>query len=326
MAQQGRKPIPKTQHEISTDNINPYSPESSNPNAFTSTGRGYKFSFKGDTVKPFSIGVQDIDESIMFYFTNVIKPFVMQNNKRIEVPVIYGAPERWKSVQQDGFLRDKGGKIMSPIIMFKRTNITNRRGITNKLDANNPQNFGVFSKKYNNNNTYDNFALLTNRIPEVTYYAVIAPDYITLTYKCVINTYYVEQLNKVIEAINYASDSYWGDPSRFKFAASINSYDTQTELSIGTERVVKAEFDLTLQGYIIPDTVQKDMLAIKKFSDKSKLIFDVETVEDEDMMEGTYESTDLSPFDRFKKPTEGGGLINSFTNFKKHGKRNRYIP
>jgi hypothetical protein len=31
-------------------------------------------------------------------------------------------------------------------------------------------------------------------------------------------------MNKLIEAINYASDSYWGDPESFKFKASIDSF------------------------------------------------------------------------------------------------------
>ena len=56
--------------------------------------RGDKVSLRGDKVKPFSIGIKDIDESIMYYFKNVIKPFVVQNGQRIEVPVMYGAPER----------------------------------------------------------------------------------------------------------------------------------------------------------------------------------------------------------------------------------------
>jgi hypothetical protein len=53
------------------------------------------------------------------------------------VPLIYGAPEKWKSVQKDGYYKDKNGKIMSPIIMFKRDNMEKNRSITNKLDANN---------------------------------------------------------------------------------------------------------------------------------------------------------------------------------------------
>ena len=34
----------------------------------------------------------------------------MQNGVRREVPIIYGAPERWKSFQKDGYYRDKNGK------------------------------------------------------------------------------------------------------------------------------------------------------------------------------------------------------------------------
>ena len=302
MAERGRKPVPKSQREISQEDIVPYSDQRNNPNELSSTGRGYNFSFRGDTVKPFTIGIQDIDESIMFYFKNVIKPSVMQNGKRIAVPIMYGSPERWKSVQADGIIRDRAGKIMSPMIMFKRNQIVKNRSITNKLDANFPQNFGVFKKKYSPTNFYDNFSVLNNRIPDQIYYAVIVPDYVTITYSCMISTYYVEQLNKIIEAVNYASDSYWGDPRRFKFATYIDSFSTTTELSVGTERVVRAEFDMTLQGYIIPDTIQKDLASIKKFSDKSKIIFDVEVIDnlnvfdgivDSDRIDSTQDSDDL---------------------------------
>ena len=34
---------------------------------------------------------------------------------RLNVPVLYGSPERWKSVQKDGFYRDKNGKIQAPL-------------------------------------------------------------------------------------------------------------------------------------------------------------------------------------------------------------------
>ena len=94
-----------------------------------------------------SIGIQDIDESIMYYFQNVIRPFVIQNGTRIEVPIIYGSPEKWKSFQKDGYYRDQKGRIMAPLIMFKRTDITKNRAIANKLDANYPNNFGVFTKQ-----------------------------------------------------------------------------------------------------------------------------------------------------------------------------------
>ena len=60
-----------------------------------------------DNTKDITIGLQDHDEAIDYYFKNIIKPTVIKNGVRTEVPLIYGSPERWKSVQRDGFYRDK---------------------------------------------------------------------------------------------------------------------------------------------------------------------------------------------------------------------------
>ena len=60
---------------------------------------------------------------------------------------------------------------------------------------------------------------------------IVVPDYVTISYDCIIWTDYIEHMNKLIESINYASDSYWGNPERFNFRASINSFDGITELS-----------------------------------------------------------------------------------------------
>jgi hypothetical protein len=79
-------------------------------------------------------------------------------------------------------------------------------------------------------------------------------------------------MNKIVEAINYASDSYWGDPARFKFNARIDSFNTVIEVADGKDRSVKSTFDIKLNGYIIPDVLQKDVLAIKKIPDITKII------------------------------------------------------
>ena len=278
MATKGRKPIPKTQKEISNEFVNPYDTTRGNPNDTKKLNRGEKVSLKGDTVKPFSIGIKDIDESIMFYFKNVIKPFVVQNGQRLAVPIMYGAPERWKSVQRDGFMRDQKGKIMAPMIMFKRNNITPLRNVTNKLDANQPVNLEYFQSKYSKNNFYDKFNILNNRQPVKQNYAVVVPEFMEMTYSCMMYTYYVEQLNKIIEAVQYAQNSYWGDPERFKFKATIDSFATVTELSEGNERTVRANFDLKLYGHIIPDTIQKDLTVDKKVFTKAQIVTSTETV------------------------------------------------
>ena len=278
---QARKPIPKTQQELSNtlsgaSNSLLGDPNLANPN-FYGPNRSLQNSFEDDTVKPFTVGLQDIDEAIMYYFQNVIRPFVIQNGNRIEVPVIYGAPERWKSVQRDGYYKDKNGAIMAPLIMFKRNTIEKNRSLGNKLDGNYPNLYGVMKKKYDTKNFYSNFNVLNNRIPEQQFYAVTIPDYVTVTYSCIVYTYYVEQLNGIVEAIEYASDSYWGNPQRYQFKAAIDSFTTVTELPQDGVRVVRSTFDIKIYGHIIPNTLQNNVSSLKKFRNKAKLIFSLET-------------------------------------------------
>jgi hypothetical protein len=141
--------------------------------------------------------------------------------------------------------------------MVRRTNLEKRRDLGNKLDANDPKLHVTFKEKYTKRNQYDNFSILNNRIPQKEFLANVVPDYVMLTYEGVIWTDYISQLNKVIEAVNYASDSYWGDPERFKFMAQIDSFNNINELSVEDGRIVKANFSIKLQAYIIPDSVQK---------------------------------------------------------------------
>jgi len=280
-----RKPIPKTQRELSISQQEPYVPPvgapgfspTGNPNSIDINTRAEQVSFKGDTVKPLSIGIQDIDGAVMYYIQNTIQPFVIQNNERLAVPVIYGSPEKWKSFQRDGYYRDLQGRIMAPLMMMKRNTIDKNRSITNKLDANNPHNIAVISQKYNKQNEYSRFNLVNNTSPEKIYYATVVPDYLTITYDCVLFTYYNDQLAKLIEMMEYASDSYWGNPERFKFRVNIDSFSTVSELSENAERIVRATFTLRLFGYIIPDIPQKDLNGVRKFSKTTQVKFGLET-------------------------------------------------
>ncbi len=208
-----------------------------------------------DTTKDITIGIQDHDEAIQYYFDNVIKPSVVMNGERIDVPLIYGSPERWKGVQRDGYFRDKNGKIQTPLIMFKRNTIEKRRDLGKKMDANNPQLQYTFQKKYTQRNQYDNFSVLQDRIPQRELHAVVIPDYVNINYSFIIWTDFISHNNKIVEAINYASDSYWGDFERFKFNARIDSFANKIEVIQGRNRAAKTDFSLKLQGYIIPDAM-----------------------------------------------------------------------
>ena len=287
MANRGKIPIPKTQREILNSQIEPYNPppgspgfsETGNPNNSNVVNRGNQVSFRDDNTKPFSLGIKDIDEAIMYYMEEVIKPTVIQNGTVQQVPFIYGSPERWKQVQKDGYYRDKNGKIMLPLITFKRSNIEKVRNIANKLDANNPHNVSIFQKQYSVNNAYDNFNTLNNKIPQKVNYAVVVPDYVNLTYDFIVATYYIEQLNKIVEAINYASDSYWGNPERYQFRARIDNFATPVQIEQKGERSVKATFSLKLYGYLVPDTINKELSTIRKMNTPTQINFNMETVQ-----------------------------------------------
>ena len=233
--------------------------------------REYQVSRANDNVEIQTVGIKDIDEAIYFYFNEVLKPQVTQNGNTVNVPLVYGSPERWAAMQKDGYYRDKNGKMQAPIIAFRRDNIEKNRNLGNKLDGNAPHNFGVFEKKFSKNNIYDRFGLLHNRKKEKELYAVAIPDYVNITYSCIIFTDYMEHNNKIIEGINFASDSYWGSPDRFRFRAMIDNFSTSTDVVQGNDRIVKTEFTVNLLGYILTDTVNALPFNTKKYYSKSSL-------------------------------------------------------
>lgn len=271
------KPIPKTQLEIAQSFVDPLLNTGKSPSV-DNKRRELQKTVKNDDVKQFSLGLKDIDETIFYYFTKVIRPTVIQNGLKKEVPLLYGSPERWAAVQKDGFYRDKGGKIQAPLIMFKRDSVEKNRSYGNKLDANNPLNYGIFQKRFSKKNMYDRFSLLNNRDEVKEYYAVIMPDFVDITYSCIIFTDYVEQMNKLVESINFASDSYWGDPEKFSFRAMIDSYAQTTELATGSDRTVKTTFTIKLLGHIVPDSINATVKGMNKFYSKSAVNFGFEMV------------------------------------------------
>jgi len=222
--------------------------------------RAEQVSMKDDTTnKTFSIGLEDIDNAIMYYLQDVIKPTVMQNDRQIAVPVIYGSPERWKSMQADGFYRDKNGKTMVPLIMFKRDSFTKNNTLGNKLDGNKVANVQYFETGYSRRNIYDNFNVLRGQKPQKEYVVGIIPDYIDITYSLSIYTDFTIQSNQLTEAIEFAARSYWGDPERFMFRTNIDTFNTPTLLESGTDRANRTEMTLLVSGYIIPTGINAAM-------------------------------------------------------------------
>jgi hypothetical protein len=275
-----RKPIPKNQSQITQDSLAPaYYQNKPDSSTVFSHNRALERSRKTDNVKDISVGLQDIDYALMHYFQNVIKPTVSQDGNLIEVPITYGSPERWQSVQADGYYRDTNGKAVFPLIMFKRTNIEKNRSLGNKIDGNKVHNFQIFESRYNQRNQYDQFSVLTNRKPSKQYYVSVVPDYVTVTYDLVILTNFVEQNNKLIEAIEFASDSYWGDFNRWHFRTSLDSFSVTNTINTGEDRISSTSVSLKVNGYLIADSINKELANSDLYYSPAQITFGLETVE-----------------------------------------------
>ena len=232
--------------------------------------RGTVKSRNNDTVKNVEVGLLDVDASIMYYFNDVIKPTVMEQGEEVKVPLMYANPERWATIRKQGFLRDSKRQLITPVIVFKRTSMSKRSEIAvDKLDANDPKLFYSFEKKYSSQNRYNRFSTDQGLLPQRELYNVAMPDYVTLNYECIIFTAYIEQMNKIIEKVNWADGSYWGEPGKLKFQSNIESFEDSTEMSEG-ERFIKTTFSLQLYGYLVPEAFN-DKVNTQKFITPKKI-------------------------------------------------------
>ena len=228
-----------------------------------------------DEQKNISVSLMDMDSAIMYYFNEVIKPTVKENKETVQVPVMYASPERWVSIQKQGFMRDKRQQLIVPAIVFKRTSIEKNDNIpVDKLDANNPQNFMTFQQKYSQSNRYDQFSRVTGVTPNKEYYNVVVPDYVILNYEFTIWTSYIEQMNKLVEKINYTDGAYWGEPGKMRFRTKIESFTDASEMD-AQERLIKTTFAVQMLGYIIPEEFNS-MLTTHKHLTPKKLVFNMD--------------------------------------------------
>ena len=235
--------------------------------------RGFLYSRSGDDVKNPSVSLMDIDSAIIFYFENVIQPSVIDNEESVKVPIMYASPERWKAIQRDGFMRDRKRQILTPVIVYRRTSIEKDDTLPiDKLDANNPNLFYTFEKKFSNVNRYDNFATQIGNFPSREYYNVTVPDYVTLSYDFIIWTSYIEQMNSIVEKVVYSDGAYWGDPEKMRFRTSIDSFTDATEIS-DTERLVRTNFTVTLKGYLLPEGNFDHRSTTQKYLSPKRVVF-----------------------------------------------------
>lgn len=213
-----------------------------------------------------SIKLYDIDLTIMEHIIDNIVPTLEILGEPLKIPVIYGNSERWKAVQKDGYTKDTKGQLQVPLIMFKRNSIERDDNMSSMMNRHVTY---PAQTKYSQKHRYDLFSQMVGTKRPVEQYNITMPDYVTLTYEVMIWTDFTEHMNKVVEAFQYATDDYWGNKSGFKFRVKIDSFDNTTELSEGSQRIVRTNFTMVVNAYLLPEkfdnqpTTQK-ALTIKK--------------------------------------------------------------
>ena len=227
-------------------------------------------SAKGDLKQ--SITLFDIDYAMMTYLEDTLLPPLDDNGKVLKIPVIYGNSERWVGARRQGVYRDNKGKIQLPLMMIRRTSIA--KDETMPMLNRHVSYSGV--TKYSKDNRYDRFTLLGSNVkPKYEIYNITMPEYVELNYECMAWTNFTEQLNSVIEQLNYAS-SYWGDKDHFKFRTSVSDYNVINEVGEGTERINRVEFTLNVKAYLLPEKVDGEN-TIKKSMSTKRVVVSTET-------------------------------------------------
>ena len=254
-------------------------------------------STKGDIKQ--SISLFDIDYAMMSYLEDTVLPTLDDNGKALKIPVIYGNSERWKGARRDGIFRDTHGKIQLPLMMIRRTSIS--KDETMPMLKRHVSYSGI--TKYSKDNRYDRFTLLGSAVkPKYEIYKIQMPEYVELNYECMGWTSYTEQLNSVIEQLNYVGQ-YWGDKDKFKFRTEVSEFNVVNEVGEGTERINRVEFTLNVKAYLLPEKFDGENTTKKSISTKRVIIATETDVTANGRLEGLlttpspyYDNKDLIDF------------------------------
>lgn len=227
-----------------------------------------------DNLKNFSVTLIDIDSTILKYMDGVISPTVVDAGRQVKVPINYASPERWKAIQKDGSIRDKNGKVQTPAIAFRRSTMQRNDGL---ITLNRYLQYPTV-KKFSEKNKYDRFSAMNGFAPVKEVYSVAMPDHVIINYEFIIWTELIEQGNKIVEAINFATEDYWGDKKRFKFRTSISDYNFETATEAGNDRIVRSTFTLMCYAYLLPDKFENYKSVVEKAFTPRKIAFTTEVV------------------------------------------------
>lgn len=232
-----------------------------------------------DKTRTLGITLYDIDFAIKSFIDQTIQLKVEDGNDLISVPTVYANSEKWASIQRDGFLKDKKGKTMVPLLSFRRSNVTIKSEMRRNKVATTNQIAYVMKQKYNTTNPYDRFSLLNDKKKSNEYFLTPMPDYVDITYDFIGWCEYQNQLNYIIEQFVYFSGKAFGDKNFFKFSTNMDGVTVEDSNTTGQDRLVRTSFQLLVHGYLIPKEVARQVTT-KRIVSENKIVFTSEVFGD----------------------------------------------
>jgi len=262
-------------------------------------GRSLQIRRDKDKTRSVSITLYDIDFSVKSFIDQKMMLRVEDNSESLMVPIIYANSEKWASIQKDGFLKDKKGKTMVPLITFRRSAVAINQTLKRNKVATTKQIAYVMQHRYNRMTPYDRFSTQYERKPSYEYYVTPMPDFVDITYDFIVWCEYQNQLNHILEQFVYFSGQAFGDKNYFKFSTNMDSMNIEDNNTTGQDRVVRSTFQITVHGYLIPkdvgaDTTTKRVISANKIRFVSEMFGDINSMMNPDNVNYYGTTNDLN--------------------------------
>lgn len=216
--------------------------------------RAYDTRRDNDVFKTPAVTIYDVDYAMLYHLKNNMQFSITENGKEIPVPVMFASSETWAQVQKNGYLRDKMRKIMTPVIMLRRTGLVgDDRFADLTVSTNNGANTRIVTGPVQTNSQYDwinkpNNNLGNRNKQSNTYFVSVLPDRVKVTYDLIIWTELTTDMNNIVQEINTQNRLLWGDV--FQFVTRVSEFSFETLNQAGDDRIVKATTMLDVDGVL----------------------------------------------------------------------------
>ncbi len=241
--------------------------------------RAYDTRRDTDSFKTPSITLYDIDYAILYFLKEKMNIQIEENDRVINVPVIYAGGETWSQIQRHGYLRDKTRKIQTPIIVLRRANILEDDRFP-QLDVrgSNSGNTIIVKSSTQNTDPYDRYQETYNSKKNVEYYATVVPTLVKVTYDLFIWTELQTQLNSIVQKLIPQNRLVWGDTYQFTTRVGDVTFDTLNDT--GNDRIIRASLQLEVDGRLQEEYELYESDVIKAHSIK-RFVFENEVEQPE---------------------------------------------